>query len=498
MSHNPNPFDFTPFSTTPLDLRTTGKWLELDDLKTGYLELQIQALTPVHIVGIQEATETSSQRSQGRGENKQNFKILSSQFYRRHDHALIPSSSIRGLLRAFIEAAFNCWASQMTPFYLKEKNKRNIGFRVFESPDDLDEKNKENIDFSLDPSLPKQYESFPDSEGKVDLASFLFGYVPKEKEKEGWRGRVSIEDAPVYANNLGGKDGPHHMPDVEDSAFMGGPSPSASSWWYQKPYGIRLRQSGKFQVCDFVGAEYRGRKFYYHQDPRRCVDWYLNSQNWKSRTDHPVYHFPIECLDAGKTTESFRLYFEDIPSVLLKLLLLAIQPGNRLRHKLGYGKAYGYGSINFHIKSGVIRGRGTAGTTSFPVREIMNEIHHALWDEGKLKNIGIGQFLHIESLAKLTQILWYQEPLNQLFTYPPFDAGGFRSNVSESNLIKALPRSLSSKLSSTICRIKEDEARTIAENLAKKGCRPALHFEVYQESAEGYAQIQSRKLEQAI
>lgn len=498
MSHNPNPFDFTPFSTTPLDLRTTGKWLELDDLKTGYLELQIQALTPVHIVGIQEATETSNQKPQGRGENKQNFKILNSQFYRRHDHALIPSSSIRGLLRSFIEAACNCWASQMTPFYLKERNKRNIGFRVFESPDELDVKNKSLIDFSLAPSLPKQYEPFPTPNGEVDLASFLFGYVPKEEGKKGWRSRVSIEDAPVSANNLSNNNSLCRVPDVEDSAFMGGPNPSASSWWYQKPYGIRRKQSGRFPVCDFIGVGYRGRKFYYHQDPRRCIDWYLDPKNWKSRTDHPVYHFPIECLDAGKTTESFLLYFEDIPSVLLKLLLLAIQPGNRLRHKLGYGKAYGYGSINFHIKSGVLRGRGTAGTTSFPVREIFDEIHHALWDEGKLENIGVGQFLHIESLTKLTQILWYQEPLNQLFTYPPFDNGGFLPSVRDKDLTEALPHSLSGKLSNVILKVSESQARTIAEKLSMQGRRPALHFEVYQERSEGYAQIQSRKLEQAI
>ena len=43
--------------------------------------------------------------------------------------------------------------------------------------------------------------------------------------------------------------------------------------------------------------------------------------------------------------------------------------------------------------------------------------------------------------------------------------------------------------------MEEEEAKRIAVGLAKRGLRPALHFEVYQEMADGYAIIQDRKLQ---
>lgn len=505
MSHHPNPFDFVPFASTGPILKSANDWLAFENLQTGYLELQIQALTPVHIVGTQEAKNTGHGQRQSREEGKQNYKILNSHFFRRHGQAFIPASSIRGLLRAFIEAACNGWASQMTPFYKKEKSKHAIGFGVTEAPpeDDYFQTKKESLSLPL--ALPPLFKSEPTPDGKIDLASFLFGCVSPEKETQndeaggqGWRGHVVIEDARVPVDTLSGKTGPYRMPDVEDSAFMGGPHPSVSSWWYQKPYGIRLRPVKHFNVCDFIGAGFRGRKFYFHQDPQRCVDWYIKSGDWKGRRDHPVYTFPVECLEVGKTTESFRLYFENVPEAMLKLLLLVLHPGNRLRHKLGYGKAYGYGSLNFIMKSGMIRNQQTAGTSVFPVQETLNEIHSALWDESKLNKVGIGQFLERDSLKKLVQILWYQEPLSQMFTYPPFDAGGFLPIAREADLKAALPPTLVGKLSSTVRKVTEPEARAVAQNLAKQGRRAALHFEVYQESAEGYSQIQARKLEQTV
>lgn len=511
MSHHPNPFDFVPFAPAGPVLKSAKEWLAFENLKTGYLELQIQALTPVHIVGTQEAKNTGHGQRQSREEDKQNCMLLNSHFYRRHGQAFIPASSIRGLLRAFIEAACNGWASQMTPFYEKEKNKHAIGFGVTEIPPDS------HTNLSLPLALQSEFKPEPTPDGKIDLASFLFGCVSPEKEKQndeggrGWRGRIVIEDARVPAENLSGKTGPYLMPDVEDSAFMGGPHPRASSWWYQKPYAIQLRtvtvldkkaqKKRDVQVCDFIGVGFRGRKFYYHQDPQRCVDWYVNSGEWKGRQDHPVYTFPVECLEAGKTTESFRFYFENVPEVLFKLLLLALQPGNRLRHKLGYGKAYGYGSLNFIVKGGVIRNQELVSTTALPVEENLKQIHNALWDTAKLNNVGISQFLHRESLEKLAQIMWYQESLGKLFTYPPFTSEGFQvrpvNGLEIETILKTIDKNLAQELvEDSFLKLDTKTARLIATKLINR--RPAVHFVVYQESAEGYKQIQERKLEQAV
>jgi hypothetical protein len=50
MSHYPNPFDFVPFPAAPI-LRTEEQFDALGEKLSGYLELEIKALTPVHVVG---------------------------------------------------------------------------------------------------------------------------------------------------------------------------------------------------------------------------------------------------------------------------------------------------------------------------------------------------------------------------------------------------------------------------------------------------------------
>ncbi len=502
MSHNMNPFDFVPFASKPL-LKSDKEWLESGPLQTGYLELQIEALTPLHIVGEQKADETVPTLPRELAERKKNYKIQYSRFYKRHEKAFIPAASIRGLLRAFIEVACNGWASQMTPFYPQEKTKHRMGFSVIDASEELEKENATNkVDRELPLALPEDYvPHHPSAQGKIDLASFLFGYIPKEKKKEGWHGRILIEDAPIAAENLSGVTGPHRMPDVEDSAFMGGPHPSASSWWYQKPYMIQVRPMPNFNIIDFIGAVYRGRKFYYHQDPAACVDWYLDAAHWKPRDGHPIYTFPVECLEAGKSTDKFRLYFEDLPEALLNLLLLTLQPGNRLHHKLGYGKAYGFGSITFSLANAFIREKGKAGASAFDVKAKQDSIQQALWQKDKLGQLGLGALLHFPSLDKLAQVLWHEPPLTQKFTYPPFEGGGgFTPIVREQDIRAVLNADLAEELfEEKKLKLNEDknEARGIAEKLARQGRRPALHFEVYQRNSDDYATIEKRLLQNA-
>lgn len=504
MSHAPNPFDFVPFASTPPVLKKAEDWLKTGTCLTGYLEVQLQALTPLHIVGKQDAIATVPANSR---EKKQNFKIQYSHFNRRHGQAIIPAASIRGLLRAFIETACNGWASQMTPFYAAEGGKRKVGFRAVDDPEALKkEKAEKNVDMALSPSLPGRFAVPPKAEQGVDLASFLFGYIPAEGE--GWQGRIKIEDVRIASKNLSDNNQRYRMPDVEDSAFMGGPNPSASSWWYQYPHQIRLRDAyikdkdgnrQKREVADFIGSGFRGRKFYYHQMPEACVNWYIQSGEWHGRRYHPSYTFPVECLKAGSASEHFRIDFAEIPEAMLKLLLLVLAPGPRLRHKLGYGKPYGFGSIEFKLTGGSLRGKGFAPSTPLPLDAWRQEIQQALWDPSRLNQIGIGEYLHWDSLASLAPILWYDPQAAQQFHYPPFGPGGFQPIIRTSDLWTALPQHQANQLrQKKSVRIQAAEARQIAQKLAQMGRRPALHFEVYQENAAGYQDIRKRTLEKAI
>ena len=102
MPHYPNPFDFVPFPSAPI-LRTEEQFDALGEKFSGYLELEIKALTPVHVVGRVEG---------GAAEHK-------SFFFRQDGLPCIPASSIRGCLRAFTEALTAGWVSQANPEYPK-------------------------------------------------------------------------------------------------------------------------------------------------------------------------------------------------------------------------------------------------------------------------------------------------------------------------------------------------------------------------------------------
>ena len=108
MKHNPNPFDFVPFADKEPLLKTAKEWREVGSLRSGRMTITMTALTPVHIVG-QQLLKSSVPRSEP--------NIKESRFYKRGGKHFFPGSSIRGALRAFIEAASNGWASQLTPYY---------------------------------------------------------------------------------------------------------------------------------------------------------------------------------------------------------------------------------------------------------------------------------------------------------------------------------------------------------------------------------------------
>lgn len=545
MSHNMNPFDFVPFADEPM-LKTIKEWFAVDNtLVSGYLNVRIKALTPMHIVGKQTI------------ENKN--KLEKSFFNRRNGKAIIPGSSIRGMLRHFVETACNGWASQITEEYAKEPNKRKYGFKVIDVESKTAEdqnKNKENLDLALN----EKY-AVPANPNKIDLASFLFGFVPM-KEGKAFAGRLTIEDASIQSDQIGFDD-QYFIPDLNSDAFMGGAHPSKSSWWYQKAQQIQVDNN----IVEFIGLGYRGRKFFYHQNPAQCIQWYFDSDNWPIDLERELYKFYMECFKAQCLSNTFRIYFEDLPKKLISFILFALSPGNKILHHLGYGKAYGYGTVQLIIDSGKFRGYDFDSLDDIPIQNLINEIYNALWNETKLRNLAIGEYLHWPSITALSKIMWYEPDSNLLFTYPRFNDGykvanevldNMKSNgidqviytafeklnnccmYSEKSFKQKLGRSatrrelkdelkkamqcakhLTSEFKTVVTQRKldsvlnsdqqdemknnnniykiasETEAEQIATKMAQKKLRTALHFNVYQRMAENFIEVNSRKLENA-
>lgn len=485
--HSPNPFDFVPFADIAPVLKFPEKWLACGPRHSGYLTVKMEALTPLHIVG--------EQVSHGN-------QIQKSLFYQRYGQPYIPGTSIRGLLRAFIEAACNCCVSQVSPFYLQEKKQHSIGFRVIKNPE-LSEIEKEKIDLNIPHALHVLDSKFllPKSAEKgIDLASFLFGYIPEKNvdknernnRDNAWKGRVVIEDVLIGNENLSfDVENPYQIPDLNRPAFMGGPHPSASSWWYQHPYKIIKNKSIKF-----IGSGYRGRKFYYHQDPFKCTQSYFNNQKWNPKTTE-LYFIKMQCMKKGAFTESFQIFFDDIPEAFLKLLIFALELIPRIRHKLGYGKAYGYGSVKFSVIDGFFHGKVFDDPTQIPFDRLRKEIYEGLKNPDENKESGINQFLHISSLDTLAKILWYEEPLQYLFMYPYFGQGGFLPSEEKRNQLSQELNSLLTEKQRTLLlenklEVTPEEGLRIAMGLYQ--IKPALHFDLYQNRSSFYDKIKEKRL----
>ncbi|MFN3396717.1 MAG: hypothetical protein ACK4Z9_08010, partial [Thermodesulfovibrionales bacterium] len=325
------------------------------------------------------------------------------------------------------------------------------------------------------PAIPIAFKPSLSSD-KLDIATFLFGYVD-EGTKSARAGRVIIEDA--YFDKKLLKD--YKMLDIAGEAIMGGPRPRAN-WWYMRPKEVwdrSVRSAGRaLQVIHFVGDEFWGRKFYYHQNPEKCIAYYTQNDNWN------VYQYNIQCLDKDKSTDSFRIYFDRVPEKLIKLLCtcLCMPPGSKMRHKLGYGKPFGYGSVEFSISKIMLR---TEKPASFPEPLISEDLNILIktWKDNE-----INEFIDESSLNKLARILTWDANDNRtlIFTYPPFNRQNFQKVIQRhefptSILPLAVPKNT----------VNESEAIEIARALWN--IKKPLHFQLYQARARGYNQIKNRK-----
>jgi CRISPR/Cas system CSM-associated protein Csm3 (group 7 of RAMP superfamily) len=476
MNHNPNPFDFVPFAKEDPVLKTPEEWLALGNLRTGRITVEMKALTPVHIVGEQPMN---------------GMNIEKSLFYQRNGKYFIPGSSIRGVLRGFIEAACNGWASQLTPYYQKEHKRHTYGFKVVKSETPEDAKTAPFLSNTF--SIDQKFCVPSTTEQGIDLASFLFGHIPGKTEDKNlfnpaWKGRVMIDDAEVAESQLSSVKGKniHEIPDLKDSrAFMGGPHPSASSWWYQFPKEIRIDEYGAYR---FIGSELRGRKFYFHQNPKECTKIYFNNlHQWNL-----LHHVPIQCVEKGNIV-SIEIFFKDVPEILLQILYFALEPGKRIRHKIGYGKAYGYGSVEFSIRSITCKCKGFEDSSPIDLYATRKSLKEQIITFNDKDENSIARFLHKPSLDDLSFILWYEESFKNTYTYPCPGEGGFnvcQKGEARKDYNKELGKAVKKTLSKYNLNVDEMGVIKILPSQAKKiaidlhEIKPALDFELYQEKSE--------------
>lgn len=456
-AHNPVPFDFVPFSKEKQLVSTVSEWEGLGQgkLLSGCIKYKLHIKTPLHIVGNQ----------------KKNTKqeIEKSNFMRRNGSPVILSTSLKGMIRAFMEALTDSWISQATDCYEMVHGERSNAFSAFSS----------GAKGSIGPAIPLKHHPNPVS-GKIDLATFLFGSVFESNEDSAYPSRLFFEDVNIQEADL--LENSLKFPDIPGKAFMGGPKPRINNWWYFEPKALKKKVFKGHQNTDFIGGNFRGRKFYYHQNPKKVLAWYANPENWPhmNKKKETIYReYPIETLPENKSLDG-KIYFEYLPSTLLGLVLLSITPKG-MAHKLGYGQAFGLGSIQFEIINIYLTENEGFDTTSYESKMDPMDLTHPCYK----------QFVDPIALKWLRRILTYdsneiRKP-DHIFTYPLFGPtfngekeGDFQKLVSWTNAQYAA-KLVGAKSGGNTIALTDDQANKVAETLWDK--KKAIHFRLYQEKS---------------
>lgn len=155
---------------------------------------------------------------------------------------------------------------------------------------------------------------------------------------------------------------------------------------------------------------------------------------------------------------------------------------SKMRHKLGYGKAFGYGSVEFSINSAMLRAEKTGEWPDSLSITGKDALINA-WSDNEIK-----PFIDNPSLEKFARILTWDVNDNSsiIFTYPPYSRQNFQQVIQKNEFCTAtLP------LASPKNTVDDTKAIDVAKALWDK--KKPIHFLLYQARAKGYDKIKIRK-----
>lgn len=465
-----NPFHFVPLPTNgpkamPEAALAGPRW-------EGYLTYTLETLTYLHITG--------KTTSRGRSFEKKYF-------YESCGKRVIPGSSIRGMLSAYIEAVtgsdLRCFTRgdegdvdpRKAPPYGKwydaanAQRCRHVGF-LMAAPDDTTAQSKvaaanyrythhgatkTRNRYERHETLPVGF-GFPNrSSDRLDVARFLFGYVG-QSDGNARKGRLLFEDL-LLPDNLNLID--VQAWDLEGDAVMGSPNPRANTAWYFTPGNCRLRNvGGRLDVWEVLADKVRGRKFYFHQDPDPCLEAY---RNWSTRYGGwmPLAPYAVESVPPRTTIGKGRVYFSDLPQPMLLFLYHSLQLEKSMAHKLGGLKPFGFGSVRLVPES-------------LRCRQVDNPLAPLDYPQGLGGKIPVGVY-DMTAQQFLKRIMHFPEATEKadyLFLYPPFNSRG--RNASEKGF--------------AVVEKVDDPARHPTPGHSKK---QTLFFDHYQREAKNYAAV---------
>jgi CRISPR/Cas system CSM-associated protein Csm3 (group 7 of RAMP superfamily) len=306
------PYNFVPINETVIPAETIPEFdYYHKDRYTGYIDLDIEALTPLYI----RDTYTKEEEVLA-NQAKEACKICKDKDCDKCDHAKhrvnpdffapggipkIPGSSLRGMVRNLVEIIS----------YSKMEYVNDTRF------DYREVKSRKRVPYvkTVKDHIPSANKNFMGTE----FATAIFGNADK------FAGRVFFEDAQM----------------IEDAGQYPALSPRILST--PKPTAVQhyLVQKGKKMANWNDDPDIRGHKLYWH---RRTSDDHRMKYSWPESGEINTQHTVIEPQKPG-TKFKGRIRFDNLSDVELGALLFALDLPRECAHKIGMGKPLGLGSI---------------------------------------------------------------------------------------------------------------------------------------------------------
>lgn len=327
-----NPYHFVPFPEisflkkhyTTLEKRFKAAQ---ENLLSGYIECRMETISKFSIKSVFEQAADQAQR-----ENSHTA------------HVYVPGSSIRGMIRAVLEAlGFGCGFFFSRDYEIKRDKCYNPSTRSTDH----------TVIYKLhDCQFPdKKFAELKGKDPKELLSEFASCATRIEQtlgslnEKDREKRIPSLEICPVcslfgFTSVVSAASRLKFMDtDMVETKLVAvslpqlqSPRPYHTGFYFQNPGDWSVTR-GQPAYKQFRNGIYNGRKFYLHR---------RNDQHLSGR-DVDVY-VPEESVKF-----SFRIYFNHLSEFELGMLLFAISPDEDIRHKLGYGKPVGLGKIRLQV-----------------------------------------------------------------------------------------------------------------------------------------------------
>ena len=372
-----NPFDFVPLDIKHPPMRCTPVWhnVLVPDKRLGtklYTGYLYLYIKAETPIFI--GTSIPHQASQDPREPQQHIQ-------NKWDEYIIPGTSIKGLLRTVVETVCN---GCMTKFSPPREHSRN--------------------------TLPAGFEACNHNRS-LCIACRLFGMMhSKKRESAVFMGKVNIGDALAYDD----------MPEFHDPIYtivLDVPKPRHKAFY--------LDEQERYIA---------GRKFYFHNQELLTENRLIPVLSKSGKSQETRYRNRyIEPLDTG-TDFGARIDFANLTADEFAALLYAIQLQPDMRHKLGYGKPMGLGSVQLSItelqlvdfSSRYRTIRGNRGITSYKDDDLYDLLDQQLAPIDEQISRHWNYFRSLPAIKRLYDIWKWPPEKNVFYGYP--DPDWFKQN----------------------------------------------------------------------